>query len=78
MALSLKGNNYMNVSKIYIPRTAYRVRYYMATQGNETTHGGRGRIGHIYRLRRGRLGRGRLGHVYPLRWGYGREGEAKA
>jgi len=62
VALSLKGNNYMNVSKIYIPRTAYRVRYYMATQGNETTHGGRGRIGHIY----------------PLRWRYGREGEAKA
>lgn len=73
MALSLKGNNYMNVSKIYIPRTAYRVRYYMATQGNETTHGGRGRIGHIYRLRRGRIG-----HIYPLRWRYGREGEAKA
>jgi len=73
VALSLKGNNYMNVSKIYIPRTAYRVRYYMATQGNETNHGGRVRIGHIYRLRRGRIG-----HIYPLRWGYGREGEAKA
>jgi len=73
VALSLKGNNYMNVSKIYIPRTAYRVRYYMATQGNETTHGRRGRIGHIYRLRRGRIG-----HIYPLRWRYGREGEAKA
>jgi hypothetical protein len=38
-----------------------------------TKIGGRVRIGHIYRLRRGRLG-----HVYPLRWRYGSEGEVKA